>query len=53
MIGIGDLLRAGNVASARDVNLVPLLLVGVIYLALTAICTWLLGRLEQYYRYYR
>lgn len=53
VIGIGDLLRAGNVASARDVNLVPLLLVGVIYLALTAICTWLLGRLEQYYRYYR
>ena len=53
VIGIGDLLRAGNVASARDINLVPLLLVGVIYLALTAICTWLLGRLEQYYRYYR
>ncbi|MGO3110520.1 MAG: amino acid ABC transporter permease [Latilactobacillus curvatus] len=53
VIGIGDLLRAGNVASARDVNLLPLLLVGIIYLLLTAICTWALRRLERYYRYYR
>ncbi|KRM22281.1 amino acid ABC transporter permease [Latilactobacillus graminis] len=53
VIGIGDLLRAGNVASARDVNLLPLLLVGIIYLLLTAMCTWILRRLERYYRYYR
>ena len=34
VIGLGDLLRAGNVATARDVTLVPLLLVGLIYLIL-------------------
>ena len=32
VIGLGDLLRAGNVATSRDVTLVPLLLVGLIYL---------------------
>ena len=29
VIGIGDLLRAGNVATSRDVTLVPLVMVGV------------------------
>lgn len=53
VIGIGDLLRAGNVASARDVNLLPLVLVAVVYLVLTAICTGVLRQLERYYRYYR
>lgn len=53
VIGIGDLLRAGNVASARDVNLLPLVLVAVVYLVLTAICTGILRQLERYYRYYR
>lgn len=40
VIGLGDLLRAGNVATARDVTLVPLLLVGLIYLILIGICTF-------------
>lgn len=49
VIGIGDLLRAGNVATARDVTLVPLLLVGVIYLLMTAIVTYILGKVESRY----
>ncbi|SPC38324.1 amino acid ABC transporter permease [Latilactobacillus fuchuensis] len=53
VIGIGDLLRAGNVASASDVNLLPLVLVAIVYLLLTAICTGVLRQLERYYRYYR
>lgn len=53
VIGIGDLLRAGNVASARDVTLVPLVLVGIIYLLLTGICTWMLRRVEKHYSYFR
>ncbi|KRN81916.1 glutamine ABC transporter, permease protein [Pediococcus ethanolidurans] len=53
VIGIGDLLRAGNVASARDVTLIPLLLVGVIYLLLTAVCTYVLRRVEKHYAYWR
>jgi len=53
VIGLGDLLRAGNVAMARDVTLVPMLLVGVIYLLLTAVCTLVLKRLEKHYSYWR
>ncbi|GAB6092436.1 amino acid ABC transporter permease [Furfurilactobacillus curtus] len=53
VIGLGDLLRAGNVASARDVTLVPLILVGIIYLLLTLVCTWGLRSLERHYSYYR
>ena len=53
VIGLGDLLRAGNVAMSRDVTLVPLVLVGVIYLLLTAVCTIVLKRLEKHYSYWR
>lgn len=53
VIGLGDLLRAGNVATARDVTLVPLVLVGIIYLLLTAIFTFLQKRLEQSFAYYK
>ncbi|CAH0417292.1 amino acid ABC transporter permease [Periweissella fabaria] len=53
VIGIGDLLRAGNIDAARDVTLVPYILVGVIYLLLTAVTTIGLRRLEKYYNYYR
>ncbi|WP_137597544.1 amino acid ABC transporter permease [Paucilactobacillus kaifaensis] len=53
VIGLGDLLRAGNVATSRDVSLVPLLLVGVIYLLLVGICTYILHKVEQRYSYYK
>lgn len=53
VIGIGDLLRAGNIDAARDVTLVPYVLVGVIYLLLTAITTLGLRRIEKYFNYYR
>lgn len=53
VIGLGDLLRAGNVAMARDVTLVPMLLVGVIYLLLTAVCTVVLKRMEKHYSFWR
>ena len=52
VIGLGDLLRAGNIEMARDVTLVPLLLVAVIYLGLTAILTWVLRSVERHYSYY-
>ena len=47
VIGLGDLLRAGNVATARDVSLVPLVLVGCVYLAMTAVLTALLRVVEK------
>lgn len=53
VIGLGDLLRAGNVASTHDVSLIPLVLVGVLYLILTAILTYGLKRIEKHYSYYR
>lgn len=53
VIGLGDLLRAGNVATSRDVTLVPLLLVGIIYLLMVGICTYILHKVEQRYSYYK
>jgi polar amino acid transport system permease protein len=53
VIGLGDLLRAGNLATARDVTLVPLVLVALIYLLLIGLCTLLLRQLEKHYSYYR
>ncbi|WP_288528138.1 amino acid ABC transporter permease [uncultured Secundilactobacillus sp.] len=53
VIGLGDLLRAGNIAMSRDVTLLPLVMVGVIYLLMTAIATYLLRRVEQHYRTWR
>lgn len=47
VIGIGDLLRAGNVATARDVTLLPLVAVGVVYLLMTFVLTVLQRRLEK------
>ncbi|WP_267200933.1 amino acid ABC transporter permease [Limosilactobacillus kribbianus] len=53
VIGLGDLLRAGNVATSRDVTLVPLLLVALIYLILVGICTLVLRKVEQRYSYFK
>lgn len=47
VIGLGDMLRAGNIAASRDVTLVPYLLVGLIYLMMTAIVTVMLRRSEN------
>ena len=47
VIGLGDILRAGNIAASRDVALIPYLLVGLIYLIMTAIVTVLLRRTEK------
>lgn len=53
VIGLGDLLRAGNVATSRDVTLVPLMLVGLIYLILVGICTLVLRQVEKCYAYFK
>lgn len=52
IVGIGELLRAGKIASNRDVSLVPLALVGVIYLLLTAVFTSIFNKIEKAYSYY-
>ncbi|MCR2044868.1 amino acid ABC transporter permease [Anaerosalibacter massiliensis] len=52
VVGIGELLRAGKIASNRDVSLIPLALVGIIYLFLTAILTAVFNKIERRYSYY-
>ncbi|MFC4760246.1 amino acid ABC transporter permease [Fructobacillus durionis] len=47
VIGLGDILRAGQIAASRDVTLVPYLIVGVLYLLMTAIVTIILRRSEK------
>ncbi|WP_297521015.1 amino acid ABC transporter permease [uncultured Clostridium sp.] len=52
VVGLGELLRAGKIASNRDASLVPLLLVGAIYLIVIAILTLIFNKLEKKYSYY-
>lgn len=53
VVGLGELLRAGRIASSRDVSLVPFVVVGVFYLALTAILTKVFQQIEKRYAYYQ
>jgi polar amino acid transport system permease protein len=53
VIGLGDLMRAGNIAASRDVTLIPYLLVGVIYLILIALATLIQRRIEKKMNFYR
>lgn len=53
VIGLGDLMRAGNIAASRDVTLVPYLLVGLVYLVLIALATIIQRRMESKLNYYR
>lgn len=53
VVGLGELLRAGKIASNRDASLVPLVIVGVFYLALTAVLTTAFQKLEDKYSYYQ
>lgn len=52
IVGLGELLRAGKIASNRDISLVPLVLVTVAYLLLTAIFTVAFNKIEKRYSYY-
>lgn len=51
VVGLGELLRAGKIAANRDVNLLPLFLVGIIYLALTAFASLVFKKLELHFAY--
>jgi polar amino acid transport system permease protein len=53
VVGIGELLRAGKIATNRDASLIPLLVVGVFYLMLTAILTKAFKTIEEKFSYYR
>lgn len=53
VIGIGELLRAGKIATNRDATLVPLVMVAVFYLLLTAVLTKFFKRIEDKLSYYQ
>lgn len=52
VVGLGELLRAGKIASNRDASLTPLIVVGIFYLILTAILTKGLNLIEQRCSFY-
>ncbi|WP_319470537.1 amino acid ABC transporter permease [uncultured Trichococcus sp.] len=47
VIGLGELLRAGQIAANTYASLVPFLAVGTVYLSVTAVITVLLNKLES------
>ena len=47
VIGLGELLRAGQIAANTYASLVPFLAVGIVYLSVTAVITVLLNKLES------
>ncbi|GMA47828.1 amino acid ABC transporter permease [Tetragenococcus muriaticus] len=53
ILGLQDVMRIGKVAMERDVSLVPLLGVGILYLLTIAIFTLILRALEKRMNYYR
>lgn len=53
ILGLQDVMRIGKVAMERDVSLLPLFGVGIIYLVATAIFTLILRYLEKRMSYYR
>ena len=52
VIGLDDLLRVGKIECNRDSSLLPLLIIGLVYLILIGIFTKLLDKLEKKYQYY-
>lgn len=47
ILGIGELLRAGQIAANSYASLIPFLVVGVIYMGLTGIVTFFLNKIEK------
>lgn len=53
ILGINDILRVAQIASNREVSLIPLLEAGMIYLVFIAILTQIFKVIEKRYSYYR
>lgn len=52
VIGIYELLRVGKIACNRDSSLLPLLIIGIVYLILIGIFTKIFDKIEKKYQYY-
>lgn len=53
VIGLDELLKIGKIASNRDSSLLPLVVVGIVYLILIGIFSKVLAKIEKKYEYYR
>ena len=53
IVGMDELLKVGKIASNRDVSLLPLMVVGAVYLIVIGILSKLLKKLEYKYDYYK
>lgn len=53
IVGLQDILMVGKIATNRDASLIPLLLVGVIYLLIIIVLTFLFKKFEKKFSYYR
>lgn len=52
VIGLDELLRVGKIACNRDSSLLPLVIIGIVYLVLIGILTKILDKIERKYQYY-
>lgn len=52
VIGIDELLRVGKISCNRDSSLLPLLIIGIVYLILIGIFTKIFDKIEKKYQYY-
>ena len=53
VLGLDEMLKIGKMAANRDVSLMPLLIVGVVYLIVIAIFSQGLKKIEEKYDYYK
>ncbi|EKQ53798.1 MULTISPECIES: amino acid ABC transporter permease [unclassified Clostridium] len=53
VVGMDELLKIGKMATNRDVSLVPLLIVGAVYLIVIALLSQILKKVEKKYDYYK
>ena len=52
VIGLSDLLKVGKVAANRDSSLMPLLVIGIVYLILIGALSKVMEKVEKRYEYY-
>jgi len=53
VVGLGEVLRAGKIASNRDASLIPLIMVALVYLILTCVFTVGFKIIEKKFSYYQ
>ena len=52
VLGMDEMLKIAKIAANRDVSLMPLLIVGIVYLIVIGVLSYLLKKVEKRYDYY-